>query len=77
MVWEITFIPSWKYVSKKGEWDYIKKKENNVLIICIYVDDTIFMGSLTEKIYAFINCTPIHVKNNTKLTSFMKLIRIE
>ena len=24
-----------------------------------------------------INCTPIRVKNNTKLTNFMKLIRIK
>ena len=32
---------------------------------------------LTEQIDAIINCTLICVKNKTKLTNFMKLMRIE
>ena len=32
---------------------------------------------VTERIDAVVKCTPIHVKNKTKLTNLMKLIRIE
>ena len=32
---------------------------------------------VTERIDAVINCTPIRVKTKSKLTNFMKLIRIE
>ena len=32
---------------------------------------------MTEKIDAVVNCTPISVKNNSKLTNLMKISRIE
>ena len=32
---------------------------------------------MTEQIDAVVNCTPIGVKNNSKLTNFMKISQIE
>ena len=39
--------------------------------------DVGFLVQVMKRIDAVNNCTPIHVKTNTKLTNFMKLIRIE
>ena len=39
--------------SKNEPTLYIKKKENDILIIFIYVDDTIYMGSSTNLINEF------------------------
>ena len=36
-----------------------------------------FIVDMMEQINAVVNCTPIWVKNNTKLTNIMKLIRIK
>ena len=41
-------------------------------MICNYL-----IGNVTERIDAVVNYTSVRIKNNTKLTNFMKLIRIE
>ena len=47
------FVKIYFKVVRMSQLFYINKKENDILIICIYVDDIIYMGSSQYLIYEF------------------------